>query len=185
MRLLMLILNSTMGKPSTVDWDSIETEYAKGLRSNYDIAKEFGISETAIRKRAKQYGWSKDLIAKIKVKALDKVRNTEFAKLGSQTITKATEAQLIESEAAIQAMALLAEREDIKRLSALSLATEAMMIGIVDNAEKHAKVTKMIVETREKLMNLYRRNLNINDNAIGVADGPVVEVRHTIIDDFR
>ena len=155
---------------SVIDWDAIEIEYAKGVSSNREIATQFNISEGAIRKRAKQYAWSKDLTAKIKLKAQQKVRTIEYASHGTQSITKATEQELVESEANLQALALIGERASIKRLILLSDTTEAMMVSIKNDPEKHAKCTKLVTDTREKIFNLYRRNLNINDNALGNAD---------------
>jgi len=162
------------------DWDTIEIEYAKGIRSNCDLAKQFGISEGAIRKRAKQYGWIKDLSHKITLKAQKKVyekRIITTGSHGSSKIDKVTEAEIIESEAAVQALALISERESIKRLNTLSERTEFILETYpIDDPEKHAKCTKMIVETREKIFNLYRRNLGINDNANGDANAPVTNV---------
>lgn len=40
-----------------VDWDSIEIQYVAGARSLRAIASDFGITETAIRQRARKYGW--------------------------------------------------------------------------------------------------------------------------------
>lgn len=42
------------------DWIVIETEYRAGQRSVNSLAKEHGISEGAIRKRAKKCGWVRD-----------------------------------------------------------------------------------------------------------------------------
>ncbi len=42
------------------DWVAIETEYRAGQRSVNAIAREHGISEGAIRKRAKKLGWVRD-----------------------------------------------------------------------------------------------------------------------------
>lgn len=42
------------------DWDSIEVHYRAGARSLRDIADEFGVNESAIRKRAKKYGWTRN-----------------------------------------------------------------------------------------------------------------------------
>lgn len=42
------------------DWLIIETEYRAGIRSLRDIASDQGISEGAIRKRAKKSGWVRD-----------------------------------------------------------------------------------------------------------------------------
>jgi hypothetical protein len=42
------------------DWISIEGHFRSGLRALRDIAAEFGITEGAIRARAKKQGWTRD-----------------------------------------------------------------------------------------------------------------------------
>jgi uncharacterized protein YjcR len=48
------------------DWEAIETAYRAGMMSLREIAAQHGISEGAIRKRAKRDDWSRDLAAKVK-----------------------------------------------------------------------------------------------------------------------
>jgi len=45
----------------TVDWIAIEGHYLGGSRSIRAIADEHGVSETAIRKRATKFGWTRDI----------------------------------------------------------------------------------------------------------------------------
>ncbi|HVJ31651.1 MAG TPA: hypothetical protein VND94_00935 [Terriglobia bacterium] len=46
-----------MAKSKPVDWATIEAEYRAGKLSNRQIAKRFGVTEGAIRKRAKEKNW--------------------------------------------------------------------------------------------------------------------------------
>lgn len=62
---------------SITDWDAIEREYRLGIRANTAIARTYGITEGAIRKRAKAEGWTKDLNAQVKATADDLVRKRE------------------------------------------------------------------------------------------------------------
>lgn len=66
-----------MSKP---DWEAIETAYRAGVMSLREIAAQHGISEGAIRKRAKRDDWSRDLAAKVKERADDLVRKAEVTK---------------------------------------------------------------------------------------------------------
>lgn len=52
-------------KPKAVDWESIEREYRAGKISINAIAAQYGVTEGAIRKRAKKHGWTRDLEAKV------------------------------------------------------------------------------------------------------------------------
>lgn len=57
----------------TTDWKLVEKDYRAGIRPLRDIAADNGISEGAIRKRAKKNEWSRDLTDRIRAKAREKV----------------------------------------------------------------------------------------------------------------
>lgn len=46
-----------MARRSKADWKAVEAEFRAGALSNRQIAKKFGVSESAIRKRAEAGGW--------------------------------------------------------------------------------------------------------------------------------
>lgn len=48
---------SKQDKP--IDWIGIERDYKAGVMSNREIARWYGVSETAIRKKAKQEAWAR------------------------------------------------------------------------------------------------------------------------------
>ncbi len=58
----------------TADWAVIEADYRAGIKSVRQVAREHGLSETAIRKRARGEDWTRDLSAAIQAKADDLVR---------------------------------------------------------------------------------------------------------------
>jgi hypothetical protein len=60
-------------KAKAVDWKRVEKDYRAGIRPLRDIAEDNGITEGAIRKRAKRDEWSRDLTDRIRVKAREKV----------------------------------------------------------------------------------------------------------------
>lgn len=45
------------------DWAEIERLYEEGHTSNVQLARDYGVSEAAIRKRAKVHGWKKNVAA--------------------------------------------------------------------------------------------------------------------------
>lgn len=53
---------------SSLDWESIESEYRCGIKSIREIARDHGCSDKAIRKKASQEGWVRDLTARIRQK---------------------------------------------------------------------------------------------------------------------
>jgi DNA-binding Lrp family transcriptional regulator len=102
----------------SVDWERIEVLYRAGTISVREIAAEFGISHTAINKRAKLGEWERDLTAKIKAKADAKVSKAEVSRQVSEQ-TKITEAVRIEIESEVQARIQITHRADVPRARAL------------------------------------------------------------------
>lgn len=100
-----------MSKP---DWEAIETAYRAGVMSLREIASQHGISEGAIRKRAKRDDWSRDLNAKIQQKADDLVRKREVRRTVRNESTL-TERVLIEATAEVIATVRMEHRGDIRR----------------------------------------------------------------------
>lgn len=52
-----------MSKPA-IDWEAAERDFRAGQLSNRMIAEKHGVSETAIRKRAKRDGWERERAAR-------------------------------------------------------------------------------------------------------------------------
>ncbi|WP_426725845.1 hypothetical protein [Enterobacter cloacae complex sp. 277I4] len=105
-----------MSKP---DWEAIETAYRAGVMSLREIASQQGISEGAIRKRAKRDDWSRDLNAKIQQKADDLVRKQEVRRTVRNESTL-TERVLIEATAEVIATVRMEHRGDIRRARELT-----------------------------------------------------------------
>ncbi|HBJ74609.1 MAG TPA: hypothetical protein DDY86_03610 [Syntrophaceae bacterium] len=55
-----------MATRKQIDWVAAEREYRAGQLSDREIGAQFGCSHTAIQKRAKKYGWKKDLTQAVK-----------------------------------------------------------------------------------------------------------------------
>lgn len=81
-----------------VDWERIESDYRSGIKSLREIAGEHGLTDGAIRKRAKRDSWTRDLAAKIQQRSEDLVR-TQAVRSEVRTEQKATERQVIEANA--------------------------------------------------------------------------------------
>lgn len=96
----------------TIDWDSIEREYRANMRSNRQIAKEYGVSDVAILKRAKRDGWTKDLAAAIRARADDKVSRAAVSSEVSSQRT-ANDTAIVEARANVIAQSILREQTDI------------------------------------------------------------------------
>jgi len=155
-----------------VDWIGVEREYRAGIRPLRDIGREFGITESAIRQKATKEDWIRDLSAKIKAKANDLLRKQEVRKELRSTESAKYEREVIETQAVKQAAVLIAEREDVKRLSGICKNLELELEIEINDLEKKARILKTLTETRKTLIELMRRNYGINDNSNGEADTP-------------
>jgi len=107
------------GPKKAPDWEKIEKLYRAGVLSVREIAASHGVSHTAINKRAKAEGWVKDLKAKIKAKAEEKVSK---AAVSSQVSTekRIEETQIIEANATVIASVRLEHRKDIAKHRSLT-----------------------------------------------------------------
>ena len=96
-----------------------------------------------------------------------------------QSDKQSTKASRIQSKAELQAGALLLESDEIRRLSNIAKDFEIELLGMApefgagpNDLMKRTTVLKTLTDTREKIINLRRRNLGINDNSNGDADAP-------------
>lgn len=102
------------GAAVPADWERIELEYRAGIKTLRQIAGEHGISEGAIRKRAKRDEWTRDLSERIQDKAEQLVRK-EAVRNAVRNETAITERQVIDANAQAVADIRIAHRKDIRR----------------------------------------------------------------------
>lgn len=99
-----------------INWSFVEAEYRAGVRSLRDIAAEAGITEGAIRQKAKRLDWTRDLTARIHNKAEELVRKEELrSTLRTEELrSAASEKQIVDINAHAVATVDLTNRKDVK-----------------------------------------------------------------------
>lgn len=102
-----------MAERKQIDWEKVEAEYRAGTISLREIGRQHGCTDTAIRKRAKAEGWSRDLSEKINKEVRSKLVRTEV-----RTPDKATEKEIIEAVATRSTEIIVSERKDLEALRA-------------------------------------------------------------------
>lgn len=102
----------------TPHWPTIEADYRAGVKAVRQIAREHGLSETAIRKRAKAEGWTRDLSAAIQAKADDMVRR-DAVRTEVRDANRVPERLVIEANAATVYQVQIAHRKGLARLADL------------------------------------------------------------------
>ena len=155
---------------STPDWERIELDYRAGIKTLRQIAGEHGISEGAIRKRAKRDDWTRDLSERIQDKAEQLVRK-EAVRSSVRAESTVSERALVEANARAIADVQLAQRKLIQRKQAIveSLMQELEAQVGPGNAALLADLGDMLRNPDEsgqdKLNDLYRRIISLPERA--------------------
>lgn len=152
------------------DWERIELDYRAGIKTLRQIASEHGISEGAIRKRAKRDDWTRDLSERIQDKAEQLVRK-EAVRSSVRAESTVSERALVEANARAIADVQLAQRKLIQRKQAIveSLMQELEAQVGPGNAALLADLGDMLRNPDEsgqdKLNDLYRRIISLPERA--------------------
>lgn len=92
-------------KPA-IDWERIEAEYRAGQLSVSEIGRQHGVSHTAINKKAKAQGWTRNLA--------EKVREEVSARLVSDGVSAANARETIDLAAARGVEVVRQHRNDLR-----------------------------------------------------------------------
>ena len=152
------------------DWERIELDYRAGIKTLRQIAGEHGISEGAIRKRAKRDDWTRDLSERIHDKAEQLVRK-EAVRSTVRKESSFSERVLVDANARAIADAQLSQRKLIHRKQVIveSLMQELEAQVGLDNAALLTDLGDMLCSPDEngqdKLNDLYRRIISLPERA--------------------
>lgn len=125
------------------DWELIEKHYRAGILSNVQIATECGVTEGAIRKKAKKELWTKDLKEKIKARAEELVR-AQQVRTPSTRLTPVSEKQVVEDNAQATAIVLIAQKGSIARGHALFRSLMDELEALTNNKELFAELGELL-----------------------------------------
>lgn len=164
-----------------IDWDSIEKEFRAGIKSVRQIAKTYSVSEKAIRLKADQFGWVRDLSSSIRAMAAQKVREQELRKNSAKEQPDESadiDEQIIEENANIQAAVIRSHRKDIgKARSITQLIFQELEVAVLNPeqlehfAELRATFTKAQgedgdqQEVNQKLLDFYTKIMELPQKA--------------------
>lgn len=113
----------TASEGRKTDWEAIERDYRAGVLSLREIGKVHGVSDTAIRKKARAAGWERDLTDKVN----EKVR-TELVRSEVRTANPQTEREIIETAAATVVQVVRSHRGHItKQTKLVDMLTDQLM----------------------------------------------------------
>ena len=160
-----------MDKPRT-DWEAIEREYRVGQLSIREIARNNSVSDTAIRKRADQENWSRDLSDQVRRAAkIAAVREGVRNALSREPVS---DAEIVSTAAARGAKAIEGHLSRVARLKSLAdkltAELEKYMNGektsveiFVAKADSPATIIRTLADTAERVAKIERQALNLDD----------------------
>ena len=158
----------------TIDWEKVEFDYRAGILSLREIGAKYGCSDTAVRKKAKREAWERDLSAKIESKVRAELVRAEV-RAEVRAASKASERELIESNAQAILSIRLSHRADISRAKKLvsKLFHEVEKATVVDGQDHPAEVltipqrvdcVRKLTDSAKTLITLEREAWSINGN---------------------
>lgn len=136
-------------KKAAPDWERIEADYRAGLLSVREIAGTHGITEGAIRKRAKRDDWQRDLSKRIQDKAEAMVRTAEV-RTPVRTESTPSDRAIVEANAEVIAGIRLAHRKDIARSRRLAMSLLEELEVETDNIELFRQLGEMLRSPDER-----------------------------------
>lgn len=122
-----------------IDWEAIERAFRAGVLSIREIAKLNDVSDKAIRNRAKDAGWQRDLTERVN----EKVR-TELVRSESALEARTNEREIVEVAAATVVQVVRGHRSRIKQGNEL---VELLTKQLLDVAGKRDEFEAVIEAT--------------------------------------
>jgi hypothetical protein len=136
-------------KKRAPDWERIEADYRAGVLSVREIAAEHGITEGAIRKRAKRDDWSRDLAAKVRAKADALVRKEEV-RSAVRSESAYSEREIVDRGGELLAGVQLTQRKDVSRARSLAMSLLAELEVETGNIELFEQLGEMLRSEDDK-----------------------------------
>ncbi|MFG1417188.1 hypothetical protein V5F38_05160 [Xanthobacter sp. V0B-10] len=181
------------------DWDAIEREFRAGQLSNREIAARFGVTEGAIRKKAKAAGWERDLADKVRNEVRAKLVRIDGTQSGTQQERAKADREIVEMVALRGVEVQLSHRRDLQKLHALKRIIverlETYLLGGVPDGpcmgdkESPGDLLEKLSRVTSRLIPLERQAHSLDDDAVRVEHtgrgGGVIEVAALTSDELR
>lgn len=160
-----------MPERKQIDWEAIEREYRAGQASIRAIATAHGITDTAIRKKAKEFGWKRLLADRVREEVREKL-----VRGGSQE-PREDDDEIVEASASVGVEVVLSHRRDIGQLrgiaSILTTRLAAHLNGepadgpFIGDKESVGDLLEKLTRVRAKLIPLERQAFNLDEEGLG------------------
>lgn len=121
------------------DWEAIERAFRAGALSIRTIAERNGISDTAIRKKAKGSGWARDLSEQVRKEVRNKLVRGEVR--DEQCANPERDAEIVEEAAEEGARVVRSHRRDIRKATNLA---NLLMDDLLTTISKREEIEEAI-----------------------------------------
>lgn len=150
-------------KPKT-DWDAVEIDYRAGVKTLRQMADEHGCTNGRISQISKERGWTRDLAAKIKAKADEKLNKLSLStELSTERLL--SEKQVIEANSDMQVQVRREQRQDITRSRKLVIALLAELEEATGSIELFKDLGELMLSPddkgADKLNELYHKVISL------------------------
>lgn len=158
-----------MTKPTT-DWEAIEREYRAGQLSLREIGRIHGVSDTAVRKKAKLGAWERDLTKQVQ----EAVRAKLVREDGSQGShpQRTTDRDIVQDTAARAVEVVRSHRRSLSQLNAIGdILAERLaqhLEGVtpdgpgIGEKESPSDMLEKLSRTRQRAIQLERQAFNLD-----------------------
>jgi hypothetical protein len=165
-------------KPKKPDWEVIERQYRANILSLRAIAAQFGISDTAIRKRAKAEGWQRDLADRVRKVAKEKLVRTDGSQSGSQSGSQQTSKSVSEKEITENAAELIVAvvRDHRSTLGSGRKIVSTLIAELQEASDNRAEIEESIEEETKGNENSKRRNSMLRAVSLPVRAGVMLNL---------
>lgn len=137
------------------DWEAIERAYRAGALSIRTIAERQGVSDTAIRKKAKTLGWARDLSDQVRKEVRSKLVRGEVR--NDQGANPERDAEIIEEAAEEGATVVRSHRRDIRKATNLA---NLLMDDLLSTIQRREEIEEDIeAETSEDSNGMRRASM--------------------------
>jgi hypothetical protein len=171
-------------KCKPIDWEAVEREYRAGQISVKEIARANQITDTAIHKRARAYGWVRALADKVRANVREKLIRADGLRSGVQDSLQsglrpqpAPDEELVETASLRGLQVITSHRRDIEQLNTLKriilarleehLTTDSPGGPFAGSKETPGDLVDKLSRVTARLIPLERQAYNLDEGITG------------------
>lgn len=150
-----------MKQGDKIDYVAMGADYRAAVLNNDLIGEKYGCSEAWVRKKAKEFGWTKELSVALRAKADQIVSVTEASKVYAE----ANDEQIIEINAKHNAAIQIEERNDVKNARSIVRKLFSECEITIDNIDLYQQIGEILRnegDVNAKMDVLYKKAISLS-----------------------